>query len=125
MALIDSAGSEAALVMHYVCWDTQHGVMYASVGSTQFQDSAHLPYIGTAVVRIERLGDTVSVYWDGEMILSGTEGAEVDSVDLSFWRYLRPGAYFGPESVDYVTVTAPETAEESASWSRIKAMFGR
>ena len=75
-------------------------------------------------VRIERVAGTVSVYWDTQQVISEAEVSAVASVELSFWYYWHAsGSFFGTDSVDWVTVTAPETAAESASWTAIKALY--
>jgi hypothetical protein len=124
VSLIDTAGSSIAMAMFYDCWVAVRGVIYASIGDAQFQDTDYLPYAGEASIRIERSENVVSVYWDEEEVLTATEASRVDSVDLSFWYFWRTTSFFGTESVDYVTVTAPDTAVESVTWTRIKAILG-
>ena len=122
VSLVDTAGGLVALVQYYDCWASSRGVRYAAVGSSSFQDSDRLPYIGEATVRVERTAGLVEVWWDDESILASTETSVVDSVELSFWYADWPDCFFGTESVDRVTVTAPETPVENVSWSRIKAL---
>jgi len=125
VSLVDTAGGNLAIVMFYDCWVGARGVMYAGVGSTVFEGTDRLPYAGEASVRIERSGDVISVLWDEETLVTETATAAVESLELAFWYYYRYGSLFGTESVDVVTVTAPETAVEPVSWARIKALSHR
>jgi hypothetical protein len=125
VSLVDTAGHVLALVMYYDCWFSSRGVVYALIGSASHQGSDRLPYAGEATVRIERSDETVTVWWNEELLLTETEASAVDSLELAFWYAPRENSFFGPEFVDFVTVTAPETAVEVTTWARIKALFRR
>ena len=123
VVLLDSTGSHLASAGFSDAWVLFSGVAYASVGGEGYQSSAYLPLLGEAWAAIARTDSTVRIYWDSDEVLVGTESAPVDSLELSFWYYSYPGAYFGTERVDRVTVTAPETPVEETTWTRVKMLY--
>lgn len=121
--LLDSTGSQLAVAGFSDAWVLFPGVSYASVGGQGYQSSGYLSLVGEASAAIARTDTTVRIYWDSAEVLVGAERAPVDSLELSFWYYSYPGAYFGTEYVDRVRVTAPDDPVEDSSWARVKALY--
>ena len=127
VSLLDSLGSPVGQALYYDCWWSSRGTRAAKAGSLVVEDPpSSLPFKGLAMVRIERAGDVVSVYWDDQLMVSETETRPAHLVELSFWHYWHAsGSFFGMGSFDYITVTEPETLVEPSSWSRIKSLYRR
>ena len=115
VALRDTGGNHLASAIYNDCWIFEAGVAYASAGGESYASEEKLPYAGEAVARIERTGATVRIFWDSEEVLTANESAPAETLELSFWFYQYQLSFFGMESVDYVTVTAPETPVEAVS----------
>ncbi len=67
-----------------------------------------LELAGSATVDITRVGDVVTILWDGQEVFSGESSRVLSKVRLEFWHYgyERNGvtSVFGTESVDVLTI---------------------
>jgi len=124
VSLIDTAGEHLAVVAYADEWIAYLGTIRAGLGGLSYDGGiGGLPHTGSATARITRSADTVRVFWDTDQLLISMQPAEIESLEISFWYYKYQDSFFGSESVDYVTVTAPESPVEATSWTRIKAFF--
>ena len=67
-----------------------------------------LPHAGSATVRIERIADMITVYWDDSILLTRNNTDIVDKLLIGFRRSTWPIGVFGSFSVDYVSASSVE-----------------
>jgi len=102
---LDRALESVAGVGYRDAWYAYRGSMTAWVhGSGYSPPEDQLPYSGSATVSMNRVGDSVSVFWNGDMIVAGTAPDTIHSIELEFAFFSYSGAFFGTESVDYISV---------------------
>lgn len=94
------------------------GYRVASIGGNIFNAKAHGSN-GKESVNLLRDGDNLQVYWNDENILSGKSSGDLGRIDLSFsYSKKRTGngnSYFGTESADLISVSAPVAPEPVSS----------
>lgn len=69
-----------------------------------------LPFSGTALLGISRVGSDISVSWNGNPLATGSSSSPIARVDLYYWHYAFDSvfdgtSFFGTESIDSVTIT--------------------
>jgi hypothetical protein len=82
-------------------WNGQSGEQFVQIGNNNFYETGpdSLPLSGNATVTVARVGSNISIAWDGNTILTGTDDRAVEVVELSFNH---ESAGIGSISVDSV-----------------------
>jgi hypothetical protein len=104
----DQNGSKIAEAGYSDGWFVSGGAQYGMIGGSIVDTGPDsMPYSGSASININRTADAIEILWDGASLLSGTEGALLDRVDLvfSYYVYNESGlTSFGNETVDLIKV---------------------
>lgn len=105
--LYDDSNNLIAQAGYYDPWCLHEGSKYAVIGleSTEYD---YPPLAGDASVIISREGSDVNVYWDDQLVLTGTNDSPFSRIDIAFYYYpnVNPScqSIFGTESVDLVKI---------------------
>jgi hypothetical protein len=123
--LLDDLRGTVAGVSYADSHLADRGHIEAGGGGGSYSGPRDLPYSGSIVVRIQRLGSAISIFWGDDAIVQGTTATAVSFVRLSFWYFRYLDSFFGTESVDFLSVEAIDTgvAEQPPSWGLVKALY--
>lgn len=113
LALLAADDSVVAKCAYNDGWVQYAGVRRAEIGSDMYLGDTLLPLSGSASTELVRTGEDIEIYWDGELLHSGTGDTAIEKVQLMFSRSNYKGnlgtSYFGDAAVDRVS-TIPEPA---------------
>lgn len=73
-----------------------------------------LDYSGSASMDISRVGDTMAIFWDDDLLLSAVDSTPITKIGIEFshYPYLNGGgSFFGNESVDLIKVQSAHAPE--------------
>jgi hypothetical protein len=92
-------------------WISYEGAKYGIIGNSSFTGSAgSLPSSGSAHVKIFRTKGNINIFWNGELLLSGTSSDLIYRIDLVFGPYHQSDSIFGNESIDLIKADGVATA---------------
>jgi hypothetical protein len=111
LAADDSVVAMCRYADHWVQWAAER---HAEIAGEYHAADGLLPLSGSASTELVRAGEDIEIYWDGELLHSGTSAASIEQVQLTFGRSNYSGSlgtsYFGDAAVDRVsTVPEPST----------------
>lgn len=93
-------------------WPTVPGRQDVSIaqGTFSYSSAQNLPYSGTADIDIDRTGDQITIKWNGNTLLTGTDSSDIAAVEIAAWHsswHHSPGVdiTFGDFQVDYLNIT--------------------
>lgn len=107
IALYDKDGIEIASASYSDPWTTASGEKNAFVGTDSSRTGpGSMPLAGSASVDIDRVGEDITVLWDGSSMASNqySEPLKQIKIYVKYLPYAAGGSFFGTESVDLVHV---------------------
>lgn len=86
-------------------WPIFSGTIIAQIGSNNYSSSS-LPDTGNATITVSRVGQNISIFWDGNLILSGVDSRPVEVLEISFPHSIANGStsFFGNQAVDLISM---------------------
>jgi hypothetical protein len=126
LSLLDTDGNGVVRAGFGDAWRNARGCRYAVIGANFQCNYNDLPLMGSASLEIDRIGDQVTILWDGSPLLSDTLSKPFVGVRLSFefYAYQDPiVSLFGTESVDLVNLDGTLVPVETSSWGAIKGIY--
>ncbi|MHC4415400.1 MAG: hypothetical protein ACYS0G_08965 [Planctomycetota bacterium] len=88
-------------------WVANPGSYYAWIAGNEYPPYVWLPLSGSALIDIDRVGELITVRWNGSVLMSGTSASPIQRVEIlfnyypySYWQV----SFFGRESVDLIHV---------------------
>jgi hypothetical protein len=105
-----SSGNAVIRAGYYDPWLYHRGAKYGAIGDSAYHSGENsLALAGGAVVGIRRIGSAVTILWNDDVLLSGTNSDVIDELKIGFTACKMSGATFESLSVDYVNAV-PEPA---------------
>lgn len=105
-----SGGDAVIRAGYYDPWVFHTGAKFGEIGGSTYDSGENtLALAGSAVVGITRVGNAVTILWNDDVLLSGTNSDVIDQLKIDFATSKISGATFESLSVDYVTAV-PEPA---------------
>jgi len=118
LALFDDGGACVARVGIRDAWVGHRGRRVVRLGDQELPGRYDdLPFDGRAVIRIESdpHAHRTSIFWDGELLLSGEDLWDLAAVELVFQYYNHPESHFGIIVVDEVSLAGIPPAPGDAN----------
>lgn len=120
LQLFDGSGLRVAGLEYTDGWVADRGTRrwFFNAATTGNSGRGALPFSGTALLGIARVGSDVTVSWNGNPLGMGSSSSPIARVDLYFWYYaydhaINGTSFFGTESIDSVTITGVAVPEPS------------
>jgi hypothetical protein len=110
--LKDAAGNNVVCAGYNDAWQLQRGEKTASGGGVSYASGYNsLPLAGSTIINIVRIGNDISVSWNGQKYFTTQSSTAVTQVEISFghYKYDASNSFFGTIAVDYISVI-PEPA---------------
>jgi hypothetical protein len=111
LALLAADESVVAMCRYADYWVQYAAERQAEIAGDLLRADGLLPLSGAAATELVRTGEDIEIYWDGELLHTGTSAASIEQVRLTFAASNYVGSlgtsYFGDAAVDRVS-TIPE-----------------
>lgn len=116
LQLFDASGLRVAGLEYVDGWVADRGTRRWFINNTSgIAAKGSLPFNGTALLGISRVGSDITFSWNGIPFEAGSSSSPIARVDLYFWYYaynhpVNGTSFFGSESIDSVTITGTAVA---------------